>query len=108
MEEEDKIKTSIYLPPSMRKAIQQRAVDLDVKDNDVMLAAITAFFAQEMSPMQASKEEKPLKFSEGNREWHKMLELILTKGSDRQVLGIQSNLEAFVGTIRQGRKAAGF
>jgi hypothetical protein len=34
-----------------------------------------------------------------NLAWHALLEEILTRGSDRQKLGIQSNLEAFVGNL---------
>lgn len=38
-----------------------------------------------------------------HQEWHDLLHLILTEGTEREQLGIQSNLEAFVGVIR-GRK----
>lgn len=33
------------------------------------------------------------------KEWHEMLETILQQGTERQKLGIQSNLEAFIGNI---------
>ena len=42
----------------------------------------------------------------GREHWHDMLDRILTRGTDRQQLGIQSNLEAFdanLPALRRGK-----
>jgi hypothetical protein len=39
----------------------------------------------------------------GREEWHAMLDRILTRGTDRQKLGIQSNLEAFDANLPHAR-----
>jgi hypothetical protein len=36
-----------------------------------------------------------------NEEWHRMLELVLTKGTPRDVVGIQANLEWAEGKIKR-------
>lgn len=53
-------------------------------------------------------EEEPRRASpyrEKNDEWHEKLELVLERGSERDVIGIQQNLEWAAVSIKAGRAA---
>jgi hypothetical protein len=52
--------------------------------------------------VQSAQPAKGFPYPE-TREWHEMLEAILRHGTERQQLGIQSNLEAFVGNLPAAR-----
>lgn len=74
---------TVHRGVTMKAAVEELLL-LYAKDADTGEAAHTQIGNQPTTSPYAGREH-----------WHDMLERILTRGTDRQQLGIQSNLEAF-------------
>lgn len=93
-------KTTVRIPPELMEQVKYALVKRRTKFQKAVEEGLRLW----LDPRPIAVREMPNSNTK-NAEWHAKLELILEHGTDRDVIGIQQNLEWAATTIKAGRAA---
>ena len=97
----NRVQLSFRVPDQKRKELEHWATDHDTTIQDMVTAGLDLLLAEPANPVTLADKLKHAYHRQGaNERWHKMLDEVLDHGTERDRVGIQSNLEWAVNAIR--------